>query len=114
MFKTLALILLTAAPAFAQDFPAGEMPPGLVSARLMPGWVTPDGARMTALQVELEPGWKTYWRSPGDAGIPPHFDWQAAEKQLVRVMPLEYKRVLQARAEQAATLAAAAQTKEVA
>ncbi|MEZ4329207.1 MAG: glutamate synthase large subunit [Polyangiales bacterium] len=41
-------------------------------------------------------------------------DWQAAEKQLVRVMPLEYKRVLQARAEQAATLAAAAQTKEVA
>lgn len=79
MFKTLALLMLTAAPAMAQDFPAGKMPPGLVSARLMPGWVTPDGARMTALQVELEPGWKTYWRSPGDAGIPPSFDWQAAE-----------------------------------
>ncbi len=79
MIKTLALVLLTAAPAFAQDFPLAEMPPGLVSARLMPGWVTPDGARMTALQVELEPGWKTYWRSPGDAGIPPHFDWRTAE-----------------------------------
>jgi glutamate synthase domain-containing protein 3 len=39
-------------------------------------------------------------------------DWQAAEKQLVRVMPLEYKRVLLAR-EQAAKKAAA-QTKEVA
>jgi DsbC/DsbD-like thiol-disulfide interchange protein len=52
------------------------MPPGLVSARLLPGWITPEGDRMTALQVELEPGWKTYWRSPGDAGIPPHFDWQ--------------------------------------
>ena len=28
-----------------------------------------------ALEVELEPGWKTYWRSPGDAGIPPNTDW---------------------------------------
>jgi DsbC/DsbD-like thiol-disulfide interchange protein len=25
--------------------------------------------------VELEADWKTYWRMPGDAGIPPHFDW---------------------------------------
>jgi DsbC/DsbD-like thiol-disulfide interchange protein len=23
------------------------------------------------LQIELEPGWKTYWREPGAAGIPP-------------------------------------------
>jgi suppressor for copper-sensitivity B len=27
------------------------------------------------LEVELEPGWKTYWRSPGDAGVPPGVDW---------------------------------------
>jgi suppressor for copper-sensitivity B len=27
------------------------------------------------LQVRLDPGWKIYWRSPGDAGIPPRFDW---------------------------------------
>ncbi|MCA9533427.1 MAG: glutamate synthase subunit alpha, partial [Myxococcales bacterium] len=39
-------------------------------------------------------------------------NWQAAEKQLVRVMPLEYKRVLLAREKAAAQ--AAAQTKEVA
>jgi DsbC/DsbD-like thiol-disulfide interchange protein len=24
-----------------------------------------------ALQVELKDGWKTYWRDPGDAGVPP-------------------------------------------
>jgi DsbC/DsbD-like thiol-disulfide interchange protein len=24
-----------------------------------------------ALQVDLEPGWKTYWLDPGDAGVPP-------------------------------------------
>lgn len=27
------------------------------------------------LQLELAPGWKTYWRSPGDAGLPPSIDW---------------------------------------
>ena len=31
---------------------------------------------MAALEVRLEPGWKTYWRAPGDAGIPPSFDWR--------------------------------------
>jgi suppressor for copper-sensitivity B len=27
------------------------------------------------LQFELQPGWKTYWRSPGDAGLPVTLDW---------------------------------------
>jgi len=31
------------------------------------------------IQVRLESGWKTYWRHPGDAGIPTEFDWSASE-----------------------------------
>ncbi|HEY1386626.1 MAG TPA: protein-disulfide reductase DsbD domain-containing protein [Dongiaceae bacterium] len=27
-----------------------------------------------ALHIVLQPGWKTYWRSPGDAGYPPQLD----------------------------------------
>jgi suppressor for copper-sensitivity B len=27
------------------------------------------------LEVKLDEGWKTYWRSPGDAGLPPALDW---------------------------------------
>ena len=27
------------------------------------------------LEFALEPGWKTYWRSPGDGGLPPALDW---------------------------------------
>ncbi len=27
------------------------------------------------LQFQMEPGWKIYWRSPGDAGYPPRLDW---------------------------------------
>ena len=70
--RSLVLLLLTAMPALAQD-----LPPGLVSAELMPGWVTQNGTRMTALRLELEPGWKTYWRSPGETGVPPVIDWSA-------------------------------------
>ena len=29
--------------------------------------------------VELEKGWKTYWRMPGEAGIPPQFDWSKSK-----------------------------------
>lgn len=31
------------------------------------------------VEIVLTPGWKTYWRYPGDAGIPPRFDWSASE-----------------------------------
>ena len=30
------------------------------------------------VRVVLGPGWKTYWKSPGDAGLPPEFDWSAS------------------------------------
>lgn len=29
--------------------------------------------------IELEPNWKTYWRVPGDTGIPPQFDWAGSK-----------------------------------
>lgn len=31
------------------------------------------------LELRLTPGWHTYWRSPGDAGIPPSIDWNSSE-----------------------------------
>ncbi len=31
---------------------------------------------LIGVQIQLEKGWKTYWRFPGDAGVPPQFDWQ--------------------------------------
>lgn len=29
-------------------------------------------------EVVMPPGWKTYWRTPGEAGKPPVFDWQGS------------------------------------
>lgn len=81
--KAFALLMILASPVAAQTSLAqplsGDLPPGLVSAQLLPGWTTPEGHRMTALRLQLEPGWKTYWRSPGDAGVPPRFDWQGSQ-----------------------------------
>jgi DsbC/DsbD-like thiol-disulfide interchange protein len=37
-----------------------------------------DGPR-AGVEIMLEKGWKTYWRYPGDSGVPPHFDWSGSE-----------------------------------
>ena len=37
-----------------------------------------EGEVLLGLQFQLEPGWKIYWRSPGDAGFPPSIDWSAS------------------------------------
>ena len=49
-----------------------------ITADVIDGWELPDGRRMAGLRLTLAPGWKTYWRKPGDAGIPPRFDWKRA------------------------------------
>ncbi|MBU4527748.1 MAG: hypothetical protein KUA43_12065 [Hoeflea sp.] len=33
-----------------------------------------DGTITGVLEIDLDPGWKTYWRDPGGAGIPPMLD----------------------------------------
>ena len=46
---------------------------------MLPGWRTDDGTHMAGFQISLAPGWKTYWRVPGDGGIPPRFAWDGSE-----------------------------------
>ncbi|MCB1417510.1 MAG: hypothetical protein KDJ74_00315 [Notoacmeibacter sp.] len=63
-------VLPIAAPALAgqspwQDFEGARM--RLVTADAP----ETDGTLRAALEIGLKPGWKTYWREPGDAGIPP-------------------------------------------
>jgi DsbC/DsbD-like thiol-disulfide interchange protein len=36
-------------------------------------------ARLSGIQLRMEPGWKTYWRNPGDSGMPPEFDWTGSK-----------------------------------
>ncbi len=66
--------------AAASSWAAGHK----AQARLVSGGAThgahglhiPEDARLAFIEIVLEPGWKTYWRTPGDAGgLPPSFDW---------------------------------------
>ncbi len=38
-----------------------------------------EGEVLLGLHFQLEPDWKIYWRSPGDAGFPPSLNWEASE-----------------------------------
>src|SRR3954453_14638821 len=31
------------------------------------------------IALQLQPGWKTYWRTPGDSGVPPRFDFSKSD-----------------------------------
>src|SRR5882757_3315832 len=31
------------------------------------------------ISFQLQPGWKTYWRTPGDSGVPPRFDFSKSD-----------------------------------
>ncbi|MDU8911746.1 protein-disulfide reductase DsbD domain-containing protein [Aestuariicoccus sp. MJ-SS9] len=70
--------LLAALAALLLALPARAEFDGAIEAQLRPGWRLPNGDHIAALHMKLAPGWKTYWRAPGDAGIPPAFDWQGS------------------------------------
>ncbi|TPW31505.1 hypothetical protein FJU08_07035 [Martelella alba] len=67
--STFCLCLAAAAPAFAA--PTDWVSDAGGRARIIVLPPEQDGTIRAALQVEPEPGWITYWREPGDSGIPP-------------------------------------------
>ncbi|MEP1538646.1 MAG: protein-disulfide reductase DsbD domain-containing protein [Paracoccaceae bacterium] len=73
-----AAILASFPIGFGQDASAQSNFDNPITAEVIDGWQLPDGRRMAGLRLTLAPGWKTYWRTPGDAGIPPQFDWKRA------------------------------------
>jgi len=66
---------ILAAALAASAMPASADPADAVRLNILSGWETDSGTRMIGLQFELDDGWKTYWRAPGDAGIPPSVSW---------------------------------------
>ena len=55
------------------------------------GWL--GGRRAVGLEIELEDGWKTYWRMPGDSGIPPEFTWKRSDNagSITVLFPLPHR-----------------------
>lgn len=47
--------------------------------RLISGASKNGGALRAGVEVKLQSGWHTYWRYPGDAGVPPRFSFAGSE-----------------------------------
>ena len=56
--------------------PAAAAP---ANVRLLAGGLEPQATLLAGVQIRLPPGAKTYWRSPGDSGIAPRFDWTGSQ-----------------------------------
>lgn len=67
------LFVSTAHSAFASSSQWFETDGGRI--RLVTtGKADAEGRLTGALDIDLKPGWKTYWRDPGDTGVPPQVD----------------------------------------
>ncbi len=57
---------------------ASQTPPAVARLIAAADSLGSDGRAVAGLAIDLAPGWKTYWRSPGEGGVAPEFDWSAS------------------------------------
>src|SRR5262245_10040225 len=81
VFAAVCLFGATAAPVLAAD--ASPWDNDLrSSARLIAASASGESGNRVlraGIEIKLLPGWKTYWRYPGDSGVPPAFDFSASQ-----------------------------------
>ncbi|HXE70639.1 MAG TPA: protein-disulfide reductase DsbD domain-containing protein [Hyphomicrobiaceae bacterium] len=77
------LVLGSFAPAGAAE-PSAAVTPWVEAqaarVRLLAGAdaAHPGKALLAGVEITMAEGWKTYWRNPGEAGVPPSFDWSGS------------------------------------
>ena len=82
-FSPTAIVLLTGL-AMTQPCRAADASPwdkdSHAQVRLIAGLHRASATPLRAgIEIELQPGWKTYWRYPGDSGVPPRFDFTGSQ-----------------------------------
>lgn len=80
LVSLIAALLIYSAQSLAETPSTGwlsheDHPPVSVKLELTGHYEAERNLLPALLHVELDDGWKTYWRSPGEGGIPPTFDW---------------------------------------
>ncbi len=78
--------------ASAGDEPTREFSSPYTSLRLMNAGEQA-GIWHSGVYITMQKGWKTYWRVPGDGGVPPSFDWSGSENVATTnvMMPLPHR-----------------------
>jgi thiol:disulfide interchange protein/DsbC/DsbD-like thiol-disulfide interchange protein len=69
---TLSLVLMASAGAADARFDSEELSIALVSEQTA---LVPGATQRVGLLIEHQPHWHTYWRNPGDSGIPTKLRW---------------------------------------
>ncbi len=73
-----SIATMLAAPARADDAsPWSEDSRSAI--RLIAGSNKAAAPLRAGVEIKLQPGWKTYWRYPGDSGVPPRFDFSGSD-----------------------------------
>jgi len=76
-FAATVLVSLLSIEARAEDASPWQRD-GHSAVRLLAG--SRSGAVLLGgIAFQLQPGWKTYWRTPGDSGVPPRFDFSKSD-----------------------------------
>ncbi|MBK8085851.1 MAG: hypothetical protein IPK28_19615 [Devosia sp.] len=74
MRMPLFLLALSCLPAHAGETPWQEVAPDVRVRMISSDVLRPGGTTMIGLEIDMPPGTKTYWRVPGETGIPTTID----------------------------------------
>ena len=69
--------VLASSPVFGEQKAAAHIKVGLVSEQ---GYLVAGETAQLALRLLPDEGWHTYWRNPGDTGLPTRVIWQLPEQ----------------------------------
>ncbi|WP_374514963.1 protein-disulfide reductase DsbD family protein [Brevundimonas sp.] len=81
LIRLLCLLLTVAAPITAAAQTSGPQRTDRIEAELvaMSRWAAPGSTAVVAVRQDIEPGWHTYWRNPGDSGGATGLTWRLPE-----------------------------------
>src|SRR4051795_4508085 len=73
-----AVFVLSVGPQAGAQDSSPWVKDGHSAVRLLAGSRSGAGL-LGGIAIQLQPGWHTYWRTPGDSGVPPRFDFAKSE-----------------------------------
>jgi DsbC/DsbD-like thiol-disulfide interchange protein len=77
--KLPALLVLLAAPVAAAETPWQTVAPGVTMRLVSAGTVKPDGTTLLGVELDMPANTKTYWRVPGETGLPTQLDFAGSQ-----------------------------------
>ncbi|MDB5588075.1 MAG: Thiol-disulfide interchange protein contains DsbC and DsbD domain [Devosia sp.] len=77
--KVLLLLSLLATPVAAAETPWQTVAPGVTMRLVSAGTIKPDGTTWLGVELDMPQNTKTYWRIPGETGLPTELDFAGSQ-----------------------------------